>query len=149
MITSLFLATFVPAIVIDLKNFRWVAFDGNDPANAEVVRTGAASGGRRWCPDIKRKCKTPLGMWKVLSKRGPHYRSPLYPIGCGVGKAVKCAPMPHYVKFRHSGEGIHGSNADWKNPKHESHGCVRVRTEDAQWINENTNRDTTIIVLPY
>ncbi len=148
MFTTLFL---IHTIIVDLKNFQWFAYD----EDGVEIRSGLASGGRKYCPDIKRGCKTPSGIFHVISKRGKYYRSPLYPLGCGFGAAPdgtprkKCAPMPYYTKFSHQGPGFHGSNDDWARPKHISHSCVHLRTEDAKWINENSRKETVIVVLRY
>jgi hypothetical protein len=51
-------------IKVDLTNFHWEAFINN-----QLVREGKASGGRKFCPDIGRPCKTPSGTFKVISKK--------------------------------------------------------------------------------
>jgi len=141
------LAFVITTIVVDLKNFQYTALD----ANGHVLRVGLTSGGRKYCPDIKRGCKTPSGIFKVISKRGKHYRSPLYPVACGYLPGLKrCAPMPWYTKFNHQGPGFHGSNDNWEKPKHISHGCLHVKTEDGKWIHDNSEIGyTTVVVLPY
>lgn len=137
---------FSPIVVVDLHNFKWTALD----YQGEVIRTGPASGGRRYCPDIERKCKTPAGLFFPLTKRGRYYRSPLYPLGCGKPGEKPCAPMPFYVKLIHSGEGFHGSPGDnWSAPIHRSHGCCHLTTEDAEWINKFVSKTTPIYILPY
>ncbi len=146
MITSLFLATFIHTIIVDLKNFQWYAFDEDGVG----IRSGQASGGRRYCPDIKRGCKTPAGVFNVISKRGRYYRSPLYPLNCGFGVGQKkCAPMPWYVKFSAQGPGFHASNDDWSRPKHQSHGCIHLRIDEAKWIHDYSTKDTVVVVLRY
>ncbi len=136
-------------ILIDLKNFSWSAQLTDQSGLVVTVAQGKASGGRRFCPDIERSCKTPSGIFSVIVRRGKHYRSPLYPLGCRGNQVPRCAPMPFYVKFRHSGEGIHGSNDDWRRPKHQSHGCVHVSRADAEWIHDFVDRGTKIVILPY
>lgn len=132
-------------IIVDLRNFKWMAYEDDT-----LVKDGIAAGGRRWCPDTKRPCKTPHGEFLVLKKYGKYYRSPLYPLNCGGESKIKCAPMPYSVKFKHSGESIHGSSDHWENPKHISHGCVHVSKENAKWINEFTEvNKTKIVILRY
>lgn len=134
-------------VFIDLKQFQWKAIVGD-----KVTNTGKASGGRRWCPDIERGCKTPSGIFRVLTKRGRYYRSPLYPLGCGNPREGKkpCAKMAWAIKFRYDGPSIHASeNDDWNNPKHISHGCIHVTMEDARWLNQWVSIGTKIVILPY
>lgn len=132
-------------IIVDLKNFTFYAIE-----NGNVVKIGQASGGRRYCPDIKRGCKTPIGRFKMIVKRGEHYRSPIYPIGCtGYSGPKKCAPMYWYVKFVEAGAGFHGAKDNWKHPKHQSHSCIHTTIEDAKWLHDWINKDTVIEVLPY
>ena len=125
----LFLSLSTKYIVVDLSSYSWIAYKDN-----KEVKRGEASGGRKWCPDIKRRCKTPTGLFPVISKKNRAYRSPLYPVGCDNKTNNKCAPMPWAVKFRHSGEAIHGHRS--KITAHTSHGCIHVSYEDAKWINE-------------
>ncbi|MDP3987261.1 MAG: L,D-transpeptidase [Nanoarchaeota archaeon] len=135
-------------ILVDLKNFKFFAYD----EEGELIREGLASGGRRFCPDIKRKCKTPSGSFRVLAKKGKFYKSPLYPLNCGNPKEgkVPCAPMPYSIKFLASGESIHGSpNDNWNNPKQISHGCIHATNEDAKWINEWVNIGDKVKILKY
>lgn len=143
-IFSLFLFHSQPkeqTIIIDLAHFKWIAYD----YNGKEINFGQASGGRKWCPDIKKGCKTPYGIFYIINKRGKNYRSPIYPLD----KKIK-SPMPYACRFKWSGESIHGSPGDnWKNPIHRSHGCVHVKNEDARWINLFSNNLTKVIVLPY
>lgn len=109
--------------------------------NGKVVRSGRASGGKKYCPDIKRGCKTPSGTFSVQSKGGPGCKSSRYPVGKGG------APMPYCMFFSqyyavHGSPDVPGYNA--------SHGCVRVPTSDARWLSNNFMRvGTTVIVKPY
>jgi lipoprotein-anchoring transpeptidase ErfK/SrfK len=116
-------------VVIDLPNYKWIAYDGD-----KEIMSGVASGGRKWCPDIHRRCKSPVGLFQVVSKKGRFYRSPLYPVGCDNSTENKCAPMPWAVKFKHSGEAIHGHRG--RLTQHISHGCIHVSYKDAKLINE-------------
>lgn len=122
------------------KDLIWQAYLGQ-----VQVRSGKAVGGRRYCPDIKRGCRTPVGEFSVLKKAGRFYRSQLYPVGCP--KEISCAPMPFYVKFHYQGAGFHGS--DKKLIEHASHGCVRVSLEDAIWINQFAEIGTRVKVFNY
>ena len=109
--------------------------------NGKVVRTGRGSGGRKYCPDVRRGCKTPAGVYRVISKGGPGCRSSRYPLGRGG------SPMP-YCMFFSKYYAIHGS---YEVPNHNaSHGCVRVRPSDASWLSHNFVRvGTKVVIKPY
>jgi len=121
-------------------------FDPTQPAWAlysrygYLVRTGPASGGRNYCPDVGRPCRTVVGTFTAYRESGPECVSSKYPIGKGG------APMPNCIFF-HKGYAIHGSS-DVPN-YNASHGCIRVPPEDAKWIDTHVNPGATIIVLPY
>lgn len=96
--------------------------------NGKVIRTGRGSGGKGYCPDIKRSCRTPTGTYHVISKGGSGCRSSRYPVGKGG------APMP-YCMFFSKYYAIHGSPDV---PNHNaSHGCIRVKPSDARWLSNN------------
>jgi lipoprotein-anchoring transpeptidase ErfK/SrfK len=124
-------------VVFSPRTLRWQAID----SKGKVVRTGRASGGRSYCPDIKRSCRTPSGSYRVISEGGPGCRSSRYPVGKGG------APMPYCMFFSkyyaiHGSPDVPGYNA--------SHGCVRVPTSDARWLNQNfVSVGTRVIVKPY
>lgn len=134
-------------IIVDLKNFSIKAYD----ASGEEVLSEKASGGRKYCPDIEKSCKTPSGTFYLLSKKGPWYRSPTYPLGCNnKSKDNKCAKMAWAMKFSNTGEAFHASNDNWEKPKHISHGCVHLKQETAKWLNQQfIDKTTKIIILPY
>lgn len=107
----------------------------------QVVRTGKGSGGKKYCPDIRRGCKTPSGVFRVWSKGGPECRSSRYPVGRGG------APMP-YCMFFSKNYAIHGSDDV---PNHNaSHGCVRLLPGDARWLSHNFMKiGTKVVIKPY
>lgn len=115
----------------------WAAY-GPD---GKLVRTGAASGGKGYCPDIRRRCRTPVGVYRVNSKGGPGCKSSKFPVGRGG------APMPYCMFFR-GGYAVHGSNHV---PAYNaSHGCIRVRPSDAQWLSHSFMKiGTKVIVTGY
>lgn len=119
------------------KTLRWTAIDEHQ----RVIRSGRGSGGRGYCPDIHRSCRTPTGTYHVISKGDARCRSSRYPVGRGG------APMP-YCMFFSKYYAVHGSpdvpayNA--------SHGCVRVRPSDARWLNHNfMHVGTKVVIKPY
>ncbi len=109
--------------------------------SGKVIKSGRASGGRNYCPDIGRSCRTPSGTYSIIGKGGPGCRSSRYPVGGGG------APMP-YCMFFSKYYAIHGS---YDVPNYNaSHGCVRVRPSDARWLSHNFIRiGTRVIVQPY
>lgn len=123
--------------VFNPKTLTWKAI--ND--NGVVVRTGKGSGGRSYCPDIHRGCRTPSGSYTILSKGGASCRSTRYPVGRGG------APMP-YCMFFSRYYAIHGS---YDVPHYNaSHGCVRVIPSEARWLSKNFVRiGTRVIIMPY
>ncbi len=119
------------------KTLQWQAINNN----GKVVRTGHGSAGRNYCPDIGRSCRTPSGTFHIMSKGGPWCKSSRYP------KPRGGAPMP-YCMFFSRNYAVHGSN-DVPN-YNASHGCVRVRTGDAQWLSNNfMHIGTKVIIRSY
>lgn len=123
--------------IFNPRSLQWKAIN----ANGKVVRTGRGSGGRGYCPDIKRSCRTPSGSYSVISKGGSSCRSSRYPVGKGG------APMP-YCMFFSRYYAIHGSpDVPHRNA---SHGCIRVVPSDARWLNKNFIKiGTKVVVKPY
>ncbi|WP_298624314.1 L,D-transpeptidase, partial [uncultured Legionella sp.] len=109
--------------------------------NGKVVRTGRGSGGKSYCSDIRRGCKTPSGVYRIISKGGPGCKSSRYPLGGGG------APMP-YCMFFSKYYAVHGS---YDVPNYNaSHGCVRVKPNDAQWLSKNFMKiGTKVVIKPY
>ncbi|MFN3234400.1 MAG: L,D-transpeptidase [Gammaproteobacteria bacterium] len=126
-------------IVVNLKKLAWGAYN----EDGRLIRWGPASGGKNYCADVRRGCRTAIGNFSVYRKHGAGCKSTKFPIGRGG------APMPYCMFFR-GGFAMHGSpqvpgyNA--------SHGCVRLFTEDARWLNQNFvsfKNPTKVVVLPY
>lgn len=123
-------------IVVSLSKLAFGAYD----EGGRLEYWGPISGGRGYCPDIRRGCHTPTGHFKIYSKGGAGCVSKKFPIGRGG------APMP-YCMFFHGGFALHGS---YDVPGyHASHGCVRMYKDDAKWINkvftDGTNGVSVII----
>lgn len=133
-------------IIVDPNVLAWGTYK-----EGTLINWGPISAGRSWCDDIKRRCKTPSGEYEILTKQNRQYRSPIYPIGCikGVNRGPKaCARMPYSMKFRYSGESLHG--ADNLPGLNDSHGCIRLLESDSEWLSKNfVDIGTKIIVKKY
>lgn len=109
-------------VKIDLSKLTWAAYT----PSGELLKWGRVSGGKNYCPDIKRACRTPVGTYTVYMKRGAGCKSTKFPVGKGGAK------MPYCMFFK-GGYAMHGSNSV---PNYNaSHGCVRMPPADAQWLN--------------
>lgn len=124
--------------VFDPKATAWAAYD----AQGNRVNTGSASGGKDFCEDVGRPCRTVTGNFKVYSKKGEDCTSSLYPIETNGG-----ARMPYCMHFS-GGYSIH---AAYEVPNYNaSHGCIRVLPSAAKWLNQNfIDVGTSVIVKPY
>lgn len=131
------IATSEKTIVVDPRVHRWGAYN----AQGDLLRSGVATAGSHYCPDIKRPCRTSVGTFRIYSLGSASCKSSKYPVGKGG------APMP-YCMFFNGGQGLHGSpNVVAGNV---SHGCVRMTVADAAWVRFNfANVGTKVIVRPY
>lgn len=131
-------ATGKKVFIFDPRATAWAAYD----ADGNRVNTGSASGGKDFCEDVGRGCRTVTGTYRVYSKKGPECRSSKYPIETNGG-----AKMPYCMHF-HGGYSIH---AAYEVPNYNaSHGCIRVLPSAARWLNENfVDVGTTVVVKPY
>ena len=116
-------------IVVDLNQLAWAAYD-----NGNLINWGPANGGSKRCKETGLlKCKTHTGVYFIFRLDGAGKKSDLYPTDCKDRK--KCGhPMPFFMRFHSDGSGLHGNK--WLTGKNSSHGCVRLLTEDAKWINK-------------
>lgn len=131
-------ATGNKVFVFDPNIPAWAAYD----KDGHLVKTGSASGGSDFCPDINRRCRTVSGTFHVYSKKGPECKSSVYPVETNGG-----AKMPWCMHF-HEGYSIH---AAYEVPQYNaSHGCIRVLPDAARWLNEDfMTVGSTVIVKPY
>ena len=127
-------------IIFDPDLLAFAAYD----KEGILLHWGPAVGGRDYCADTKKSCRTPIGKHAFAYKVGANYKSKTYPKGC---EGKKCAPMP-YALFFEDGSAFHASN--FLPGKNASHGCVRLFLEDAKWLNQEfAEVGTTIIISPY
>lgn len=109
-------------IKVDLAELAWGAYD----EQGDLVKWGRASGGKDFCADTGKSCKTVTGTYTIYSSKGPECKSNLFPLPKGG------APMPYCMHF-HGAFALHGGQV----PNHNaSHGCIRLLHDDAQWLNE-------------
>lgn len=111
-------------IIVDQDNLAWAAYD----AEGNLLKWGPISSGRDRCSDSPRSCRTLTGIFRFFSKENERCTSDVFPIGKGGAK------MPYCMYF-HKGFALHGSD-DIPGVR-ASHGCVRMFTEDAKWLNLN------------
>jgi hypothetical protein len=131
-------ATGQRTFVFDPKEAAWAAYD----ENGQRVMTGSASGGKNFCEDVGKPCRTVTGSFRVYNKRGVNCKSGEYPVETFGG-----AKMPYCMYF-FRGFTIHA--AFEVPPANSSHGCVRVLPSAAKWLNEQfITLGTKVIVLSY
>lgn len=124
------------AFVFNPRTHSWSAIQ-----NGRVIRSGPASGGRHYCPDTGRACRTPTGTFHVISKGDASCRSSSYPVGVGGARMPYCMFFSKYYAI-HGYHEVARYNA--------SHGCIRIRSSDAQWLNHSFMRiGTKVIVKSY
>lgn len=130
-------ATGENVFIFDPQHKAWAAYD----VNGYLLRQGPASGGKHFCEDIKRPCRTPAGTYKIYREGNAQCVSSKYPLGKGG------APMPYCMFFK-GGYAVHGSHHV---PNYNaSHGCIRVTPADAAWLSQHhIDVGTTVIVKPY
>ena len=126
-------------IVVDPNLHVWGAYN----ASGDLVQAGLATAGGHWCDDLNRSCKTSAGSFRINSIGNGSCKSSIYPKPNGGGL------MP-YCMFFNGGQALHGSPEGAVVEDNISHGCVRLRIPDAQWLQENFGRmGTKVVILPY
>jgi len=114
-------------IVASQTQLAWAAYS----AEGELVWWGPLSSGSGACPDLPGQCQTPPGLFRIIRKQDIDCIStafPQRPDGMSGG-----AEMPYCMHF-FRGYALHGSDSV---PGYRaSHGCIRLFTEDARWLNE-------------
>lgn len=124
-------------IIVDPKIHLWGAYS----ATGILMRQGLASAGAKWCKDLDRPCRTTSGIFRIQSLGAADCISTRYPLGEGG------APMPYCMYFN-GNQGLHGSNQ--VAAANISHGCVRLRVEDAEWLRYHfARRGTKVIIKNY
>lgn len=124
--------------IFDPKVSAWAAYD----EAGQRVMTGSASGGKDFCEDVGKPCRTVTGNFRVYNKRGENCKSGEYPV-----ETVGGAKMPYCMYF-YRGFTIHAAYE--VPPYNSSHGCIRVFPSAAKWLNEEfIALGTQVTVLSY
>lgn len=119
-------------------NLKLQAFGAyNEQGN--LIHWGPVSGGRDWCDDVGRACRSATGTFKIIRKQGVNCESSKFPVETNGG-----APMPYCMHY-YRGYALHGSTLPGY---HDSHGCIRLFFDDAKWLNKHFTRigKTKVIV---
>lgn len=114
-------------IYVSQKDLAWGAYD----AKGELIWWGPLSSGSGQCPKELGGCKTPTGSYRVIRKQDINCVSTAFPIRADGNNGG--ALMPFCMHF-FRGFALHGS--DSVPGYRDSHGCIRMFIEDAQWLNE-------------
>ena len=128
-------------VVVNPRVHAWGAYD----ETGDLVRAGIATAGGVRCPpdDDEPSCRTEPGVYRITSLGDESCASRLYPRPHGGGL------MPFCMYF-HNGEALHGSPDPAVIEANVSHGCVRMRIPDAQWMRYNfAEVGTRVKVLSY
>jgi len=126
-------------VVVDPRVHVWGAYS----ANGDLEKAGIASAGSDYCRDLGRRCHTRVGTFRVFSLGGPGCISHIFPIPRGG------APMPYCMYFN-TGQALHGVPDYEVGEGNFSHGCVRLRVIDAEWLRYNfVHIGTKVIIQPY
>ena len=124
--------------IFDPKNLQWAVYD----KNGDRVGIGKGVGGKDFCPDINKPCRTVEGTYTIFRTENKECTSKTFPVDEGGG-----APMPHCMFF-YKGYAIHGSNNLPNN--NASHGCIRISKSAAEWMNTYyIQPGSMVVVLPY
>lgn len=115
-------------IYVSQQQLAWGAYD----EGGELIWWGPISSGIGFCPGVFGGCKTPTGSFRIIRKQDYACISTAFPRR-GDGNHGG-AEMPYCMHF-FRGYALHGSE---EVPGYRaSHGCIRMFTEDARWLNED------------
>lgn len=113
--------------------------------DGHLVRSGLATAGGTTCPPDtdEADCRTGRGTFHITSLGDGDCYSKKYPRPTGGGL------MPYCMYFN-NGQALHGSPDSIVVEDNVSHGCVRMRIPDAEWMRYNfASVGTKVVVLPY
>lgn len=122
--------------VFNPRAHKWYAY-----SNGVLVASGVAAGGAHYCKDIKRSCRTPTGVFRVVRKGPADCRSTRYPRPYGGARMDYCMFFTRYYAI-HGSQSVPAANV--------SHGCIRVRPEAARWLHAHFMQvGTRVVVMSY
>jgi len=102
--------------------------------------------------------ETPVGHYEILSRR----RDPVWNVPPSIqremqekGQVVKTKVPPgpdnplgkYWLQLSAGGIGIHGTNRPWTVGKYATHGCLRMRADDIEWLYYNVPNGTTVDII--
>lgn len=126
-------------VMVDPRVHAWGAYD----RHGDLVKAGIASAGSAKCEDEDRSCFTTVGTFHISSLGSPDCYSHIYPKPTGGGL------MP-YCMFFHGDMSLHGAPDYLLGEANLSHGCVRMRIQDSEWMRYNFAQiGTKVVVRPY
>ena len=131
--------TFGPVVVIRRKSNRLYLYDGTRLSREFGVATGQA------------KYPTPLGRFSVVDmQRNPWWRPPdsdwakgLKPIPPGPGNPLGT----RWMGISSPGVGMHGTPDAASIGYSASHGCIRLKIPDAEWLFERVEIGTPVFIV--
>ncbi|WP_238585953.1 L,D-transpeptidase [Legionella nautarum] len=114
-------------IYISQEKLAWGAYD----EDGELLWWGPISSGADHCKGVIGGCSTPTGSYRIIRKQDIDCISTAFPRRADGNNGG--AEMPFCMHF-FRGYALHGSE---EVPGYRaSHGCIRMFTEDARWLNE-------------
>lgn len=114
-------------IYVSQEKLAWGAYD----EDGELLWWGPISSGTDRCSGVIGGCITPTGSYRIIRKQDIDCVSTAFPRRANGENGG--AEMPFCMHF-FRGYALHGSSTV---PGYrDSHGCVRLFTEDARWLNE-------------
>jgi hypothetical protein len=128
-------------VLVDPNVHTWGAYG----ADGNLIRAGIATAGGPTCPPDadEADCRTGRGTFHITSLGSEDCASKIYPRPDGGGL------MP-YCMFFNNGQALHGSPDNIVIEDNVSHGCVRMRIPDAEWMRNNFAQvGTKVVVMPY
>ncbi len=114
-------------IFVSQKKLAFGAYD----ESGELIWWGPISTGLEFCPNVYGGCATPTGSFRIIRKQDEYCESTAFPKRADGNNGG--TPMPYCMHF-FRGFALHGSET--LPGFRASHGCVRLFTQDARWLNE-------------
>lgn len=128
-------------VLVNPNVHAWGAYN----SAGDLIRAGIATAGGPTCPPDadEADCRTGIGTFHITAMGDESCYSKIYPKPHGGGL------MPYCMYFN-NGQALHGSPDNIVVEDNVSHGCVRMRIEDAEWMRHNFAQvGTKVQVVPY